>query len=148
MRQIAGATRVQTRRFVLHYVEMVLAMMAGMGLLAPLWDWLVPGLDDRPALDVMLMAADMVIGMAVWMRIRAHDWRMIAEMSTVMVAPFALLLLPFSAAWLSAGMVSALGHTLMFVAMLGLMLARRRHYSQPQGWAWRPGSPPLRGSPP
>lgn len=123
-------------RFVLHFVEMVLAMMAGMGLLAPLWMWLVPDLHERPGLDVMLMAAAMVIGMGVWMRIRAHGWRMITEMSAVMVAPFVLLLVPYHAGWLSGESLSPLGHSLMLVAMLALMLVRRHHYARAQGWAW------------
>jgi uncharacterized membrane protein YfcA len=123
-------------RFVLHLVEMMLAMLAGMGLLAPLWMWLVPDLHERPGLHVMVMAADMAIGMGLWMRIRAHDWRMITEMSVAMVAPFALLLVPYQAGWLSGELLSPLGHGLMLMAMLGVMLVRRDHYSRPQGWAW------------
>lgn len=134
--------RPAVRRFVGHYLEMVLAMLAGMGLLAPLWSWLLPGLADRPALDVLAMAASMVVGMGLWMRIRGHGRPMIAEMSAVMVAPFVVLLGPYAAGWLSGDALSGLGHVLMFLAMLALMLIRREHYGRPQGWAWRrPGDP-------
>jgi flagellar biosynthetic protein FliP len=123
-------------RFVLHFAEMMLAMGVGMMLIHPLWGLLVPGLDDRPGPDTLLMGVDMAIGMGVWMRVRGHDWRMITEMSAAMVGPFVVLLVPYLVGALSADAYSAAGHVLMVVAMLAIMLVRRHHYSQPQGWAW------------
>ena len=125
-----------TTRFVLHFAEMMLAMGVGMMLIHPLWGLLVPGLDDRPGPDTLLMGVDMAVGMGVWMRVRGHDWRMITEMSAAMVGPFVVLLVPYLAGGLSADAYSALGHVLMVVAMLAIMLVRRHHYSRPQGWAW------------
>ena len=123
-------------RFLLHFAEMMLAMGLGMMLIHPLWSLVVPGLDDRPGPDTLLMGVDMAIGMGLWMRVRGHDWRMITEMSAAMVGPFVVLLVPYVAGALSADAYSALGHLLMVVAMLAIMLVRRHHYSQPQGWAW------------
>lgn len=123
-------------RFALHFAEMMLAMGVGMMLIHPVWGLVVPGLDDRTGTDTLLMGVDMAIGMGVWMRIRGHGWRMIIEMSAAMVGPFVVLLAPYAAGGLSADAYSGLGHFLMVVAMLGIMLARRDHYSRPQGWAW------------
>ena len=123
-------------RFLLHFAEMMLAMALGMMLIHPLWSLLVPGLDERPGPDTLLMGVDMAIGMAVWMRVRGHDRQMITEMSAAMIGPFVVLLVPYVAGWITAGAYSVLGHVLMVVAMLAIMLVRRDHYSRPQGWAW------------
>ena len=67
-------------RFTLHYVEMIVAMFVGMFALAPLWSWLVPGVNDRADVSAMVMATNMSIGMAAWMRFRGrgatrrHSW--------------------------------------------------------------------------
>ena len=111
----------RTRRFWWHYAEMLLAMVVGMMLLAPLWHPL--GI-ERADLHALTMAADMTIGMAVWMRVRRHRWRPIAEMSVAMVAPFVLLLPPLWAGVLSADGLFVLGHVLMLAAMLAAMLLR------------------------
>lgn len=115
-------------RFAGHYVEMVVAMLVGMVALGPLWLLALPGLSDYPAADAMVMATDMSIGMALWMRMRRHSWRHILEMCGAMYLPFAVLLVPY---WLGAIGGHALmmgGHTLMFPAMLAAMLLRRRDY--------------------
>lgn len=125
-----------TVRFLLHFGEMMAAMGLGMLLIHPVWGVLVPGLDDRPGLDTLLMGVDMALGMGLWMRVRGHDWQMVGEMSAAMIGPFVLLLAPYAAGSLSADAYSGLGHGLMVVAMLGIMLVRRHHYSAPQGWAW------------
>ncbi|MFI6291172.1 DJ-1/PfpI family protein [Nonomuraea sp. NPDC050790] len=114
-------------RFGLHYLEMVVAMLAGMLLLGMLWDAVLPANLWTEA-DVLLMAADMTIGMALWMLVRRHPWPAIAEMSVAMVAPFVLLLVPYWLGALSGHMVMTIGHVLMFVAMLAVMLWRREQY--------------------
>src|SRR3954471_21726272 len=68
-------------RFALHFVEMVISMLVGMALLGPVWSWAWPGLADRPAAGALVMAGNMTLGMGLWMRIRRHAWRPIAEMS-------------------------------------------------------------------
>ncbi|GAA1713390.1 hypothetical protein GCM10009809_06930 [Isoptericola hypogeus] len=118
----------QIFRFVGHYVEMVAAMLAGMFVLAWPWGMIWPGLGDHPAADTLVMAANMTIGMAAWMAIRRHGPRMIGEMSVAMLAPFMVLLAPLAAGLITVDTLSTAGHVLMFLTMLGAMLARRDHY--------------------
>jgi len=114
-------------RFVGHYVEMVIAMALGMAL-DPLWSLAIPGIFDRPDVHTMVMATDMAIVMALWMRIRRHSWRHIGEMCAAMYAPFVVLLGPYWLGAISADALMMVGHTLMFPAMLVPMILRRRDY--------------------
>jgi flagellar biosynthetic protein FliP len=116
----------RTRRFWWHYAEMLVAMAVGMVLLAPLW---LPFGIERADLHALTMAANMTIGMAVWMRVRRHRWRPIAEMSAAMVAPFVLLLPPLWAGLLSEDGLFVLGHVLMLATMLAAMLLRPDEYA-------------------
>ncbi|WP_142139156.1 hypothetical protein [Acidovorax sp. SLBN-42] len=117
-------------RFARHALEMVIAMVVGMVVLAPVWSFAWPGLDQNTTASVLVMATNMSIGMAVWMRIRGHGAAPIAEMCAAMYLPF-LVLLPFN--WAGAlsdmGLMTA-GHVLMVPAMLAAMLRRRHEY----GW--------------
>jgi hypothetical protein len=106
---------------------MLVAMVAGMMLLGPLWGGLTHG---RPVVMALAMAFDMAAGMAAWMAIRGHDRRMIGEMAVVMVAPF-LLLAPL----VSGAMLAMAGHVLMLVAMIVLMVVQRAHYAAAPTWA-------------
>ena len=124
------------RRFVGHYVEMVAAMFAGMGLLALPWLVIWPGRHDHAVLDTLVMAANMTIGMAAWMALRGHPRRMVVEMSAAMVAPFLLLLLPLAMGAIAAGTLTMAGHTLMFVTMLAAMLLRRDAYTHRHAASW------------
>ncbi|MFG3602481.1 hypothetical protein [Micromonospora chersina] len=115
-------------RFAGHYLEMVIAMLVGMAALGPLWSWAAPGATDRADAAAMVMATNMTIGMALWMKIRRHSWRHILEMSAAMYLPFVVLLVPY---WLDAISGEALmtgGHVLMLPAMLAAMLLRRADY--------------------
>lgn len=116
------------KRFTLHYVEMVLAMFVGMGVLALPWMLIWPDLDEYPVADTLVMAANMTIGMAAWMALRGHGRQMIVEMSAAMVAPFLLLLVPYTAGVITADTVMMAGHMLMFLTMLAAMLLRREDY--------------------
>lgn len=115
-------------RFTLHFVEMVIAMLAGMFLLGPLWSLAWPGLSELPALDAVVMATNMTAGMALWMRIRKHAWYLIAEMALAMYVPFLILLIPYFMGSLSAHGLMMGGHIIMFPAMLAAMLFRHREY--------------------
>ncbi|WP_430296856.1 hypothetical protein [Sinomonas sp. B1-1] len=120
--------RPSARRFALHGLEMVIAMLVGMVVLGTVWSWL--GLSHDTAVESLVMATDMAIAMAVWMRFRGHGLPAIVEMSAAMYVPF-LALLPFY--WtgaLSAMDVMSAGHVLMLPAMLASMLRRRHEY----GW--------------
>ena len=127
-----GWTRHQWRAFVVHYVEMVLAMFAGMLLLGLAQDGLIAATGataleralDGPVVGLVMMTAYMVVGMAGWMAIRRHPLRHNIEMNAAMVAPLPLLL-PFQIA--GVDMMVAL-HVAMFASMLGYMWLRRNHY--------------------
>jgi hypothetical protein len=112
-------------RFVAHYVEMVVAMIVGMVALAPLWPaaWVA-----RPDVHAMVMAVDMTIAMALWMRIRRHSWPRTAEMSATMFLPFVVLLVPYWLGAISAMTVMVAAHVIMFPLMLAVMLWRRADY--------------------
>jgi flagellar biosynthetic protein FliP len=122
------------RRFVLHLIEMVVAMMAGMMLLAPVWELLWPGLSGRAAASALVMGADMAAGMAFWMWLRGHGWRLVAEMSTAMVAPFVVLLIPYWLGLISGDGLMAIGHVGMVVAMVGAMVLRLDAYIRAHQW--------------
>ena len=95
-----------------------------MVVLGPLW----PELHGSTELHVLVMATNMTLGMALWMAVRRHRWVAIAEMGLAMYVPFAVLLPPFWAGWLSADAVFVLGHVLMLPAMLLAMLRRPAEY--------------------
>jgi hypothetical protein len=124
----ARSTARKNLRFALHYLEMVVSMLVGMALLGPIWSWAWPGLPGRPAAGALVMAANMTIGMGLWMRIRHHSWRLIAEMSAAMVLPFLALLVPYTMGAISGGALMVGGHLLMLPAMLAAMLWRHRDY--------------------
>jgi flagellar biosynthetic protein FliP len=113
-------------RFAGHYLEMVAAMAVGMVLLGPVWHSAWPGLADRPDLDVVVMATNMSIGMAAWMRLRGHGWGGIGWMCASMYAAFAVVLPLYWAGLVDAGTMSTAGHLLMLPFMLLVMLRRHR----------------------
>ena len=122
--------RPSVRRFALHGLEMVIAMVVGMVVLEPVWAWAWPGLHDDIAAQALVMATNMSVGMAVWMRIRGHGLPAIAEMSAAMYLSF-LVLLPLHWTGVLPGMAfMTAGHVLMVPAMLVAMLRRRSEY----GW--------------
>jgi hypothetical protein len=122
------------RPFVLHAIEMVVAMMVGMMLFAPVWDLLWPGLTDRADADALVMAVNMAAGMAAWMWLRGHGGQLVAEMSTAMMAPFVVLLVPYWLGLISGGGLLAIGHVGMMVAMVGAMLLRFDAYTHAHRW--------------
>ena len=115
--------------FVRHYLEMVVAMFAGMFVLGPLEHLVWPALSARHDVGVLVMATNMAIGMGAWMRFRGHSWRGIVEMSASMYVPFAALLVPYWSGAIGAGALMTWGHVLMFPAMAAVMLLRPAEYS-------------------
>lgn len=120
--------------FARHYVEMILAMLAGMlvlgaalrGVLA-LTD-IAYGMSDHPELVVLEMAFTMSAGMAFWMRRRGHAWPGIGEMCGAMFLP-ALVLVPLLGADLvDPDAAMAWEHLAMLPLMLVVMLRRRTEY--------------------
>ncbi|TQS27712.1 hypothetical protein FLW16_19060 [Microbispora sp. KK1-11] len=115
----------------MHYLEMVVAMFAGMFALGLLWSavGIEPAYARDPELAYLLMAFDMSAGMAVWMRVRGHAWAPILEMCGAMFAPVVPL---FPLLWL--GLIDGMGlmvaaHVAMFPLMLAAMLRRRDEYA-------------------
>lgn len=137
----------RTGRFVWKYLEMVVAMMLGM-LLGLLWNAIF-GPFSRMDARALVMAADMAIGMVVWMRVRKHGWTAIGEMTLAMFVPFVLVLIPFWFGSFSGGTgmgighaLMSIGHALMFIAMALIMLRRWPEYTHHPvpicvKWVWR-----------
>lgn len=115
--------------FVRHYVEMVLAMFAGMFALGSLEGLAWPSLNDRADVAAMVMATNMSLGMAAWMRFRGHSWRGITEMSAAMYLPFVVLLVPYWAGLAGEGVLMTWGHLLMLPAMALAMLLHPAEYA-------------------
>ena len=123
-----------TRHFVRHYVEMVVAMFLGMGvLLPPLGAALrVAGtsLHSSDVLMISAMALTMTVPMVGWMRYRRHGWPACADMTAAMAIPTLSVL-----ALLWSGLVGDLGtlllieHVAMLPSMLLAMLMRRDEYT-------------------
>ena len=127
-----------TRHFARHYVEMVIAMFAGMVVLGLPAGWGLTALGtswgdlhtDAPAAMFGLMAVTMIVPMVAWMRFRGHGWRANGEMSLSMVLPTL-----GAIALLSADVVEDVGallaaeHVAMLLAMLVAMLLRASEYT-------------------
>ncbi|MEV4011429.1 hypothetical protein AB0J35_13080 [Nonomuraea angiospora] len=118
-------------RFALHYVEMIVAMFAGMFVLGMLQSALGLSLshERQPELAYLVMAVDMSIGMAAWMRIRGHGWASTLEMCAAMFVPVVPL---FPLLWLGtidAGTMMTAAHVAMLPLMLAAMLRRLDEYA-------------------
>jgi flagellar biosynthetic protein FliP len=112
----------------LEYLGMVGAMLVGMLVLDLIRSFLAPAPALRADLETMVMATEMVIGMAVWMIARHHAWRGIAVMSAVMYLPFLLLAPLFWNGTISGDLLGTGGHLLMLPAMaLAMPLVHRSH---------------------
>jgi hypothetical protein len=122
------------RRFVRHYLEMVVAMLLGMAVLGPLESMALDPVGWRsvravPELDALVMATNMTVAMTAWMRFRRHGWPATATMAAAMYLPFVVL---FPLLWLGVLTptgVMAGGHLLMLPAMAGAMLLHRDEYT-------------------
>lgn len=120
--------------FVRHFLEMVVAMLAGMVVLEPVWPlaldplgWV--GILDLPEPAALVMATNMTVMMSAWMGLRGHGRRAMLEMAAAMYLPFAVLFVPMWMGVLSAGGMLVGGHLLMLPAMVGAMLLRRDEYA-------------------
>ena len=127
---------IQVGRFILHLLEMVLSMMAGMVILY-LLDVLLP---PSSSYDAFLeygtiqfdfaMAIFMTVPMAAWMIVRSHDRRHVAEMAFGMNAPVAaIIVLRLLGAEANLPWLTDASHPVMFFGMIVAMLYRRDHYT-------------------
>ena len=121
-------------RLVGHYLEIALAAVAGMVVLGPAESMLLNPIGwaevvARFEAATLVMATNMAIAAAAWMRWRGHGWATIAELAVAMYAPFLVL---FPLLWLgvlSASGLMVLGHLLMLLAIAAAMWRRPDEYT-------------------
>ena len=127
-----------TRHFIRHYVEMLVAMFAGMVVLggpamlalgaAGVTSAELRG--EAPAALLLGMGITMTVPMVAWMRHRGHGWRPSNEMGASMMLPTTGVI-----GLLGGGLLTDIGtlllieHVVMFPAMLVAMLLRRDEYT-------------------
>jgi len=118
------------KHFLRHYVEMVVAMFVGMGVLAFPVGWAVDSVGaDSDAFMFLQMATTMTVPMVAWMMYRGHGWRAGAEMSAAMFVPTFAAIGALTTGLLTDVGVLMLGeHVAMLLAMAGVMLLRPAEY--------------------
>lgn len=121
--------------FARHLGEMAAAMLAGMVVLAPVWnvaDTLAgyPGIFDRADVGISVMTVQMSIGMAVWMYHRRHPARHTLEMIAAMAVSGLTTLVPLWLGLVNETGATLLAHLLMVPAMAGAMLVRLDDYTR------------------
>jgi hypothetical protein len=128
----------KTRHFIRHYLEMVLAMFAGMAVLGGAAAALLGavGIDvgswrsDAPELLLLGMAFTMTAPMVAWMRYRGHGWAPAWEMTAAMFAPtVAAIALLWAGTVEDSHSLLMIQHIAMFPAMLAVMLLRPAEYA-------------------
>ena len=132
MWHVPGVDRTERRRFVHHYLQMVLAMFVGMFVGGALIGGVFGQrefLREHPGILAPVMATNMTIGMVVWMRYRGHGWAATADMAAAMYVPTFLFLIPYLAGVIAKGPMLAGMHLLMLPAMWAVMLRRRDEYT-------------------
>lgn len=124
------------RAFALHFLEMVLVMLVGMGVFSGLaavaFGAADSSLTEQPEpFRVLLMGVNMTVPMVLWMGFRGHSAQRNLEMAAAMMLPtFGAAALVWSGA---LGVMSGLAvqHVVMVPAMLGVMLWRYGEYAHP-----------------
>ena len=128
----------KTRHFIRHYIEMVIAMFAGMAILG------IPAVAalgafgsntselraEAPAVLLIGMAVTMTVPMVAWMRFRGHGWPASNEMAASMFIPtFAAVGLLATGVVTATGDLLSIQHAAMLPSMLVAMLLRRDEYT-------------------
>ena len=127
--------------FFRHYVEMLLAMLAGMVVLGGLVEgalWAAgTSTNDlshtAPAFLLIAMAVEMTVPMVAWMRYRGHGWAASVEMAASMFLPTFLVIALSGTGLVGFWGAMSIEHTLMLASMFGAMLLRRDEYSRHGG---------------
>ncbi len=114
------------RAFVVHYLQMLVAMGIGMVVLGPLSMRVFH--HCGVAVEMLLMATAMVVGMATLMVYRRHPWPEIVEMSAAMYTSVAVLFPIYWLGSLGPRELMIVGHLLMLIGMTVTMLHRRERY--------------------
>ncbi len=126
-------------RFARHYLEMVIAMFAGMlvlglpaaGALKLVGSSLSELEETAPAVYLLAMGVAMTVPMAAWMRYRGHGWRPTSEMAGAMMVPTIAVVVLLGAGITDFGAAMMIEHVAMLPAMLAVMLARWDEFSAP-----------------
>ncbi|HEX6034385.1 MAG TPA: hypothetical protein VFY83_08120, partial [Anaerolineales bacterium] len=123
-------------RFILHLLEMLLAMTAGMvalsflGDLIPAYSSLYFAFRSGTNLYELAMVVSMTVPMVTWMIVRGHGRRHGVEMAFAMFAPVAVIIvLRLLEADAYLPWLADIGHMASFVGMIAAMLYRRDHYT-------------------
>ena len=124
------------RGFARHFLEMVVAMLLGMGVLGGLAELAFAASgsslsDQSGGFQVMLMAFNMTVPMVLWMTYRGHAAARNVEMAASMILPSAVAAVLAWAGALDATAALAVQHGIMIPAMLAVMLWRYDEYSRP-----------------
>jgi hypothetical protein len=129
--------RPSTKHLIRHYVEMVIAMFLGMGVLWLPAGWVLGAIGtswhaltvDAPALMFLGMATTMTVPMVGWMLYRGHGWRANTEMSASMFVPTLAVIGLLSIGLITDhGLLMTIEHVAMLLAMAGVMLLRPAEY--------------------
>ncbi len=124
---------VLTKAFARHYLEMVVVMFVGMGLLAlpARWAWAGAGLDTADTAGMLIrMGVTMTLPMIPWMLWRGHGMRPTLEMAGAMIVPtLGALVLLVAGALTGVGLLMTVEHVAMLIAMFAVMAARPEEYS-------------------
>lgn len=124
-----------TRRFLLHYLEMLAAMFLGMIALGIPAGWLFSAFGTSwselsTSWMLFAMAITMSLPMAGWMRYRGHAWQPTIEMVAAMLLPtVALMALGWAQIVSGMGAAMVIEHVAMLAAMLAAMLLRLDEYA-------------------
>jgi hypothetical protein len=125
-------------RFTRHFLEMVLAMMIGMGA----FGLALAVIGEPPGYANLLvrygvMGAFMAAPMVAWMRYRGHSWsdggEMTAAMLVPLLAPVALIEMGVAVPGLSEGSLMVISHVAMIAGMVALMVYRFERYAHRPG---------------
>ena len=132
----ARARLVSGWRFTRHLLEMVLAMMVGMGV----FGLVLAVVGEPPGYANLLvrygvMGVFMAAPMVAWMRYRGHSWRDGGEMTAAMLVPMFAVVMPFGLGVVeetsgqSGHALMMLAHVAMVGGMVALMIYRRDRYT-------------------
>jgi flagellar biosynthetic protein FliP len=143
--------RGRTWFFLLHLLEMTVAMMVGMLVFGSLVGVIAGAAGSsleairvgQPELFVLGMAAGMSVTMVAWMRRRGHSHRSCREMTAAMFVPAFGLIAGYRLGAVSADAVCPVACALMIPAMAGAMLFRIDAYTTHEH-----GEPTTRGDGP
>jgi hypothetical protein len=122
--------------FARHVVEMVVAMLVGMGVVAGVASLAFAAAGSSltgqsGAFRVMLVGLSMTVPMVAWMAHRGHGTTSSMEMAAAMPVPSAVAAGLAAVGVLGAGAALAVQHAAMVPAMLAVMLWRYDEYARP-----------------